>query len=98
MAISRSIIARLACWVSSNFIQELNGFLEVAQTFLLGYALPIRAGNFQTCRPKTAFVRLAAMNDGREFFHAHILARLWLEEKWFTSTRSEERRVGKECR
>ena len=61
--------------------QQLNGFLEVAKTFFLRLALSIRAGNFQTSRPKTAFVRLAVMNDGREFSHAPILAFLVVEEK-----------------
>jgi hypothetical protein len=46
--------------------QELNGFLEVAKTFFLGLALPIRAGNFQTRRPKTTFSRFAPVNNGCE--------------------------------
>ena len=53
-----------------GFQQEFNGFLEVGQTFFLGLSLAIRAGNFQAGRPKTAFVRLALMNDGREYLHA----------------------------
>jgi len=53
-----------------GFQQELNGFLEVVQTLFLRLSLAIRAGNLQTRRPKTAFVRLAMMNDGCECFHA----------------------------
>ena len=48
--------------------EKLNGRLEVAQTFLPGLALSVCAWNFQTSRPKTTLVRLAAMNYGREFF------------------------------
>jgi hypothetical protein len=65
--------------------QELNGCLEVAETFLLGFALAIRTGNFQTGRPKTAFVRLAVMHVGRGFFQAHILAFFVVEGKQFIS-------------
>jgi hypothetical protein len=59
----------------------LNGFLEVAQTFLLSFAPSVRAGNFQTRRSKPAFVRPAAMHDGCEFFHVHALALPVVEEK-----------------
>jgi hypothetical protein len=52
----------------------LNGFLEVGETFFLGLTLAVRAGNFQTRRPKTAFVRLATMNDSCECFHTFFLA------------------------
>lgn len=49
--------------------QQLNGFLEVAKALFLRLALAIRAGNFQTSCPKTAFVGFTLMNDGSEFLH-----------------------------
>ena len=52
--------------------QELNGFLEVAKTFFLGLALTIRAGNFQTRRPKAAFSRFAPVDNGCKLFHVTI--------------------------
>jgi hypothetical protein len=57
-----------------GFQQELNGILEVGQTFLLGFAMSVRAGNLQASGPKTAFFRLAMVDDSREVFHAYILA------------------------
>jgi len=59
--------------------QELNRLCKVAQTFILGFALSIGAGDFQAGRPKTAFVRLALMNDRSELFHtvAIIVRPFW---------------------
>jgi hypothetical protein len=59
-------------FLKSGLQQELDGLSKVAQTFILGFALSVGPRHFKTCRPKTAFVRLALMNDGRELFHAPI--------------------------
>jgi hypothetical protein len=67
-------------------VQEvLNGFLEVGKTFLLCPALAVGAGNFETSRPKTAFIGFAPVNNGCELFHGDILALVVAEEKEFVS-------------
>ncbi len=57
-----------------GFKQELNSVFEVGQTFFLGLALTICAGHFQAGRPKPAFTRFAAMQDGCQLLHGLILA------------------------
>ena len=52
--------------------QELNGVLEVGQTFLPGFVLSIRAGNFEARGPKTTLPRLTLVYDGCELLHASI--------------------------
>ena len=52
-----------------GFQNERNGFPQIAETFFLRLALPIRAGNFETSRPETAFVRFATVNNCCELFH-----------------------------
>jgi hypothetical protein len=53
--------------------QELNSLFNVLQAFIFGLAWSIGPWHFQASRPKTAFVRLALMNDRRELFHVHNL-------------------------
>ncbi len=63
--------------------QGLNGFLEVAKTFLPGFALAVAAGDFQASGLKTALIRFASVNNGCELFDGHILAFFVAEEKQF---------------
>jgi hypothetical protein len=63
----------------------LDGLLEVGETFLFRFALAVRAGNFQTSRPKTPFTGFAPVNNGCELSHGDILALFVAEEKEFIS-------------
>ena len=54
-----------------GFQNERNGCPQVGETFFLRLALPIRAGNFETSRPETAFARFATVNNSCELFHVN---------------------------
>ena len=54
-------------FLALGFQQELNGLLEIGQTFLLGFALAVGAGNFQACRPETALLRFAPVRPGERW-------------------------------
>jgi hypothetical protein len=58
-------------FLASALQQKLNSLSKVLQAFVLSLALSIGSWDFQTGCPKTAFVWLALMNDGRELFHIH---------------------------
>jgi hypothetical protein len=61
-------------FLALGFKQELDSVLKVGQTFFLGFTLTICARHFQAGCPKPAFLRFAAMQDGRQLFHGPILA------------------------
>ena len=70
-----------------DFQNERNSFPQIAETFFLRLARPIRAGNFETSRPETAFVWFATVNNGCEVFHVKTFKSLWpkMENIFFTS-------------
>src|SRR5580658_6838254 len=62
----------------------------VVEAFVLGFALPVGARHFQTGRPKTAFVRLALMQDRGELFHAGTVGFSTPEFMPITATRARD--------
>ena len=54
-----------------GFQNERNGCPQILETFFLRLALPIGAGNFETSRPETAFVRFATVDNSSELFHVN---------------------------
>jgi len=77
--------------------QEHNSFLQIQQTFLFGFPLSVRPGDFQARRPISAFPRFALMDNSRKCLHVWNSSRI-LNRKRIVLLRPSARGAGVKIR